>query len=66
MLSQQLLSMASQRVKVVTGQLAYCQCLKRSVEVVRTLESQQGLFEVTPTSDLWWGTKEERKAHNSV
>lgn len=66
MLSQQLLSMASQSVKVVTSQLAYCQRLKRSVEVVRTLKAQQGLFEVTPTPDLWWGTKEERKAENAL
>lgn len=66
MLFQQLLSMASQSIKEVTSRFTYCQCLKRSVEVMRTLKTQQGLFEVTPTPDLWWGTKEDRKAEHGI
>lgn len=66
MLSQQLLSMTSQSIEVVTSQLAHCQRLKRSIEVVRTLKAQQGLFEVTPAPDLWWGTKEEGKADHGT
>lgn len=66
MLPQQLLSMASQSIKVVTSQFANCQRLKRSIEVMHTLKAQQGLFEVTPTPDLRWGTKEERKADNGI
>lgn len=62
MLSQQLLSMASQTIKVVTSRFAHCERLKRSIEVMRTLKAQQGFFEVTPSPDLRWGTKEERKA----
>lgn len=61
MLSQQLLSMAPQSIKVVTSQLAHRQSLKRSVEVVRTLKPQKGLFEVTPTSDLWWGAAQRER-----
>lgn len=53
MLSQQLLSMASQSIKVVTSQLTHCQRLERSIEVMCTLKAQQSLFKVTPSSDLW-------------
>ena len=66
MLSQQLLPMVSQSTEVVTSQFTHCQRLKRGVEVMRTLKAQQGLFQVTPSPDLWWGTKEERKADNST
>lgn len=59
MLSQQLLSMASQSNKVVPSWFTHGQRLKRSIEVMRTLEAQQGLFQVTPTPDLWPGTKED-------
>lgn len=61
MLSQQLLSMAPQSIKVVTSQITHCQRLKGSVEVVCTLKAQQGLFEVAPPPDLWRRTKEKRK-----
>lgn len=61
MLPQQLLTMASQSIKVVTSQFAHCQRLKRSVEVVCTLKAQQGLFEITPTPDFRRGTKAEKK-----
>lgn len=44
-------------VEVVAGQLALRQCLERRGEVVRALEAQQGLFEIAPTADLWWGTE---------
>lgn len=66
MLSQQLLSMAPQSIKVVTSQITHCQRLKGSVEVVCTLKAQQGLFEVAPPPDLWRRTKEkrEKKADN--
>lgn len=66
MLSQQLLSMASQSTEVVTSQFAHRQRLERSIEVMRTLKTQQRLFEVTPSPDLRWGTKEERKADNGT
>lgn len=66
MLSQQLLPMASQSIEVVASRFSHCQRLERSIEVMRTLKAQQGLFEVTPTPDLWWGTKEDRKAENGI
>ena len=55
MLSQQLLPVAAQSVEVVTGQLAHRQRLERRVEVMRALKAQQGLLEVAPSADLWWG-----------
>lgn len=61
MLPQQLLTMASQSIKVVTSQFAHRQRLERCVEVMCTLKAQQGLFEITPTPDLRWGTKEEKQ-----
>ncbi len=65
MLPQQLLTMTSQSIKIVTSQFAHCQRLERSVEVVRTLKAQQGLFEITPTADLWWRTKAEKHQNHS-
>lgn len=59
MLPQQLLTMASQSIEVVTSQLAHRQRLKCRVEVMCTLKAQQGLFEITPTPDLRWGTEDE-------
>lgn len=59
MLPQQLLTMASQSIEVVTSQLAHRQRLERRVEVMCALKAQQGLFEITPTPHLRWGTEEE-------
>lgn len=39
MLPQQLLTMASQSIEVVTGQLSFCQRFKRSIEVIRALKA---------------------------
>lgn len=61
MLPQQFLTMASQSIEVVASRFTDCQRLKRSIEVMRTLKAQQGLFEITPSPDLWWGTKTERQ-----
>lgn len=52
---QELLTVAAQSVKVVAGQLADRQRLKRGVEVVHPLEAQQRLFEVPPAPHLWRG-----------
>lgn len=52
MLPQKLLTMVPQGVKVVPGQFALCQRLKRSAEVMCALEAQQGLFEIAPAPDL--------------
>lgn len=52
MLPQELLAVVPQGVKVVPGQFALCQRLKRGAEVVRALKAQQGLFEVAPAPDL--------------
>lgn len=56
MLPQQLLTMASQSIKVVPSQFAHGQCLERGLEVVCTLKAQQGLLEITPAPDLWCRT----------
>lgn len=65
MLPQQLLSVASQSIEVVASQFADRQRFERSLEVMRTLEAQESLFEVTPTPDLWWGTEWERKTDHA-
>lgn len=59
MLPQQLLTVTSQSTEVITSQLAHRQRLKRSIEVMRTLKAQQGLFEITPTPDLRRGAEAE-------
>lgn len=59
MLSQQLLSMASQSTEEVARRFSHRQGLERSVEVVRALEPQQGFFQVPPSPDLWLGTKSQ-------
>lgn len=53
MLPQQFLPVASQSAQVVSGQLAPRQRLKRGLEVVQALESQQRLLQVPPASHLW-------------
>lgn len=52
--------MTSQSIEVVTGQITHGQRLERGVEVMRALETQQSLFEVTPSPDLWRGTEDNR------